>query len=152
MGDPHFLVAASSPMPSRRSRCALAHRASDYDGSIHVGCHSFAWRVDDARRRLTAVRMDLQLNAKSALQCGSIHKHWYQLRMTSAGMLRAQLPHGICSCPWIRCERGSIDLCMLSLHRERFVTISRERLRVGRADRCWCQWHGWELCRPMGVH
>ena len=58
--------------------------------------------------------MDLQLNAKSALQCGSIQKHWCQLRVTSAGMLRAQLPHGICSCPWIRCERGSIDLCMLS--------------------------------------
>ena len=102
MGDPHFLVAASSPMPSRRSRCALAHRASDYDGSIHVGCHSFAWRVDDARRRLTAVSMDLQLNAKSALQCGSIHKHWYQSRVTLAGMLRAQLPYGICSCAWVR--------------------------------------------------
>ena len=70
-----------------------------------MGCHSFEWHVDAARRAddaPPAVCMDLQLNAKTALHCGSIRKHWYHLRVTSAGMLRAQLPHGICSCAWVR--------------------------------------------------
>ena len=79
-----------------------------------MGCHSFEWHVDAARRAddaPPAVCMDLQLNAKTALHCGSIRKHWYHLRVTSAGMLRAQLPHGICSCAWVRWVSVAALIC-----------------------------------------
>ena len=75
--------------------------------------------------------MDLQLNAKPALQCGSIHKHWYQLRVTSAGMLRAQLPHGICSCAWVRWVSVAALICRAAANATGVPPVMRASIDAG---------------------